>query len=319
MLLRRVLIEMRRLVSLLLLPWVGILAFCLVASWYSLFFLGLDALLAPILKLWLFLKPLLVKTLPAVLLWLWLHTGAKLIGWIGELALLVGALLGGWKAWSLKKLLRQGGRFLLSLSARFVAVSVLLNLMFGRERRGVKSLPRFAMQHLHTTPIGRLMRWWADSSERQKRLVLGIILCLILVLAGQAMLGVSVLLFDLIWELLILIWRLALRLWRLLGPFLLKLVPNFIGNFFTQKVLPLIADVVPVIKDDHRVIYLRFNVRRHIRRLKAWLYLKSRARRGSVRNRITPLVGDKLRAKKTALLEAAAKLGVEDKQKKEEQ
>ena len=119
------------------------------------------------------------------------------------------------------------------------------------------------------------------------------------------MLGVSVLLFDLAWEILLLLWRLTVILWRLVSPFLLKLVPNFIGNFITQKVIPLAADVIPIIKDDHRVIYLRFNIRRHLRRTKAWLYLKSRARRDSVRNRLTPLVSDNLRARKTALLNAA--------------
>lgn len=297
----------------LLLPWISIIFFCLLASWYSLFVVGLDALLAPVLKLWLLLKPLLFKTLPALLLWLWTHTGAKLVGWASELFALLSTFLGGWKAWSVKKIMRQVGRFLLSLSARFVAVSVLLNLLFGHERRGVKSLPRLAMHQLHTTWFGRVVHWWTNRTERQKRLVLGVVLCLILVLAGQAMLGVSVLLFDLAWELLLLIWRLMLNLWRLLAPFLLKLVPNFVGNFVTQTLIPLVADVVPIIKDDHRVLYLRFNIRVHIRRTKAWLYLKSRARRDSVRERIKPLVSDNMRARKTALLDAATKVGTASK------
>lgn len=231
-----------------------------------------------------------------------------MISGAGELLALLGSLFGGWKAWSAKKLARQFGRFILSLSARFVAVSVLLNMLFGHERRGVRFLPKFTMQQLHTTRLGRLLRWWAKSTERQKRLVLGVTLCLILILAGQALLGVSVLLFDLVWELLIILWRITIRVWRLLSPLLMKLVPNFIGNFVTRTLLPLIADVVPIIKDDHRVLYLRFNIRRHLRRLKAWLYVKSRARRRSVRKRITRLVGDDLRAKKTALLAASANM-----------
>ena len=286
-------------------PWIGVIIFCLAASWYSLYFLELDALLAPLLKFWLLIKPLLFKTLPAAGLWLWTQTAAKLVGWFAELVTLLSTVLGGWKAWSVKKLTRQIGRFLLSLSARFVTVSVLLNLLFGHERRGVKSLPRLAIHKLRATWFGKVLRWWANSSERQKRLVLGLVLCTILVFAGQAMLGVSVLLFDLAWEILLLLWRLTVILWRLVSPFLLKLVPNFIGNFITQKVIPLAADVIPIIKDDHRVIYLRFNIRRHLRRTKAWLYLKSRARRDSVRNRLTPLVSDNLRARKTALLNAA--------------
>jgi len=171
------------------------------------------------------------------------------------------------------------------------------------------------MHRLHTTWFGRVLHWWARRTERQKRLALGVVLCLILVLAGQAMLGVSVLLFDLAWELLLLVWRLMLNLWRLFSPFLLKLVPNFIGNFVTQKLIPLAADVIPVIKDDHRVIYLRFNIRRLIRRTKAWLYLKSRARRKSVRNRLTPLVSDTLRARKAALLDAATRVRSVDSEK----
>jgi len=128
-----------------LLPWVSIFLICFFVSWYSLLVVGLDVLLAPVLKLWLLLKPLLFKTLPALLLWLWI-------------------LLGGWKAWSAKKLARQGGRFFISLSARFVAVSVLLNLLFGHERRGVKSLPRFVAFKLRSTRVGRGMRMWTQSS-----------------------------------------------------------------------------------------------------------------------------------------------------------
>lgn len=267
---------------------------------------GFDALIAPIIKLWLLLKPFLLKTLPALLLWFWTNTGAKVFGWLQELATLLFTLLGGWKAWSAKKLLRQAGRFFVTLSARFVALSVLINLLFGHERRGFKLLPRFAMHHLHTTPPGRALRWWSVATERQKRLVLGVVLCVILILAGQALLGISVLLFDLVWELILLVWRIFIRLWRVLSPYLFKLVPNFIGNFITRRILPLITDLVPVIKDDHRVIYLRFNLRWHLRRIKAWLYLSSRARRSSVRKRITPLISDNLRAKKSALLSAAA-------------
>jgi len=293
-----------------LLPWVSIILFCVLASWYSLFFLGFDALLAPIIKSWLLLKPLLFKTLPAVFFWIWTHTGAKAISWLSELLALLSTFVGGWKAWSAKKLMRQIGRFLLSLSARFVALSIFINLLFGHERRGVKGLPRFALHRLNTTWIGRTLHWWTARSERQKRLILGVILCIILVMAGQAVLGISVLLFDLAWELVLMLWRALLHVWRLASPFLLKLIPNFIGNFVTQKLLPLVADVVPIIKDDHRVLYLRFNIRRHIRRTKAWLYLKSRARRDSVRKRLKPWVSNELRARKSALLNAVAKLDV---------
>ncbi len=298
------------------LPWFGILSFCFIVSWYSLYFLGLDALLAPVLKFWLFLKPLLLKTFPALLVWLWTHTGAKLISWIGEVAALITTILGGWKAWSFKKLGRHVARFTLSLSARFVAVSVLFNLLFGHERRGVKLLPRLAIHRLHSTWFGGLLGWWKKSSERKKRLVLGVMLCGILTMAGHAMLGVSVLLFDLVWELVLLLWRFAVHCWKFVSPLILRLLPNFIGNFITEKLLPLAADVIPVVRDDHRVIYLRFNIRRHLRRLKAWLYRKSRAKRDTVRKTITPLVNDKLRARKSAILSAATMLRVARKKKR---
>ena len=304
----RLLIEARRILSLVLLPWVGVFLICFSVSWYSLLVVELDVLLAPVLKLWLFLKPLLVNTIPAVLLWLWVNTAGKLAGWLGEFIALIGTVLGGWKAWSVKKLARHTGRFLLSLSARFVALSVLLNMLFGHERRGVKSLPQFAMYKLRSTWVGRVFRLWTHGSERTKRLALGVLLCLILVVAGQAMLGVSVLLFDLAWEFILLLWRLVLHLWRVFSPFLLKLVPNFIGNFITGKLLPFFADLVPVIKDDHRVMYLRFDFRRYRRGFKAWLYLNSRARRSHLRKRITPFIGNNLRAKKSALLHAAVKM-----------
>ncbi len=289
-------------------PWVGVVLFCLVASWYSYFYLNLDVLLAPLIKFWLFLKPLLFKTLSVLFLWLWVNLWVKVTGWAAEIVALIGALLGGWKAWSVKKLARHGGRFVLSLSARFVAVSVLFNLLFGRERRGVRLLPRFALVKLSSTWFGRVILWWNNSSERRKRLVLGIVLCMILVAAGQAVLGLSVLLFDLVWEVLLLIWRWMLLLWRAFSPVLLKLVPNFIGNFITRKLVPFFADLVPVIKDDHRVVYVRFNFRRHRRQLKAWLYLRSRERRDPIRKHVALMVDERLRHKKTALLDAAANL-----------
>ena len=289
-------------------PWVGVVLFCLVASWYSYFYLNLDVLLAPLIKFWLFLKPLLVKTAAALFLWLWVNLWVKVTGWVTEIVALIGTLLGGWQAWSVKKMARHSGRLVLSLSARFVAVSVLFNLLFGHERRGVRLLPRFALMKLNSTWVGQVLHWWNTSSERRKRLVLGVVLCIILVAAGQAVLGISVLLFDLVWEVVLLIWRWMLLLWRVFSPLLFKLLPNFVGNFITRKLVPFFADLVPVIKDDHRVLYLRFNFRSHRRRLKAWLYLKSRERRGSIRKRMTLLVDERLRHKKTALLDAAAKL-----------
>ena len=285
--------------------WVGVIALCLIASWYCLFVIGIDALLAPVLKAWSSVKPLLFKVPPAVLLWLWLHTGAKIAGWISELIVLAITMLGGWKVWSLKKMIRQGGRIVASLFARFVAVGVFLNLLFGRERRGVKSLPGYTLAKIDESPLGRFSDLWIKRSARSKRLILGVLLCLVLIMVGQKTLGYSVLLFDLAWELVLILASLIVRLWRFLAPVILRFIPNFIGNFFTKRVLPLVADIVPVIKDDQRVIYMRFNLRYHYRRFKAGLYLKSRAQRGEMRKRIQPLVGDKVRQKKVQLLDDA--------------
>lgn len=265
-------------------------------------------LIAPVLKAWLFIKPLLFKITPAAALWLWVNICVKAASLVTESAIMLGGLLGGWKAWSAKKIARHTGRFAVSLTARFIAVSVLLNMLFGDERKGVKKLPQFTMLKLRSTRFGKLMEWWAGRSERQKRLVLGVLLCVILILAGQALLGISVLLFDLLWELVLLIWRWLMLFWRLISPIIFKLLPNFIGNFITKKVVPFFVNLVPVIKDDHRVMYVRFNLRRHFRSSKAWLYLKSRERRQSVRSKVGPLVAASIRAKKDKLLDAAADL-----------
>ena len=302
---RTFLIECRRLLSILAIPWVGVIALCLLASWYCLFVVGIDALLAPVLKTWSAVKPFLFKILPAFVLWLWIHTGAKLVAWLSELLVLGVVMLSGWKIWSLKKLVRQGGRFAASVLARFIAVGVFLSMLFGRERRGVKSLPGYTLAKLDDSPLGRFVDLWLKRSERFKRLILGVLLCLVLVMVGQKTLGYSVLLFDLAWELVLILASLLVRLWRFLAPIILRFIPNFIGNFFTKHVLPLIADIVPVIKDDQRVIYMRFNLRYHYRRFKAGLYLKSRARRGDVRKRIQPLVGERVRRKKTQILDDA--------------
>lgn len=308
---KRVLVECRRVLNLVFIPWVGILAVCLLASWYSLFVVGLDALLAPVLKIWLFLKPFLLqisKVIPAFLLWVWLHTGAKLSAWFGEIFVALLGYLGGWKAWSFKKLLRQSARFIVSFTARFVVISVILNLLFGRERKGIKRLPALLATQLRRSPLGRVINGWSDSTERQKRLVIGIALCIVLVIAGHALLGFSILLFDLLWEVLLVMGRWLARLWRFLWPLVMRFVPNFIGNFVTRKLLPLAANVVPIVKDDHRVMYLRFNLRQRYRDFKAMLFRKSRARRSGVRGKVRPYISEGLRNSKSNLIDAAASI-----------
>lgn len=116
-----VLVECRRLVSLLFVPWISVVLICILLSWYSVFVIGLDALLAPVLKTWLLLKPFLIYVYKggiAVLLWAWVQTIGKFSGWIGEMFMLVVGYLGGWKAWSFKKcFVRVGALSLLSQHA----------------------------------------------------------------------------------------------------------------------------------------------------------------------------------------------------------
>jgi len=292
-------------------PWFGIVFICVLASWYSLTVVGIDALLAPVLKTWAVLKPFLFTALKAALalaLFIWFNVFGKLVGWLGELFALLLGYLGGLKAWSAKKMLRQSARFAVSFTARFFLISVLLNLLFGEERKGVKLVPKLLVSRLKDSIFGRPLLWWQTASERQKRLVLGVVLCVILVFAGHAVLGFSILLFDLLWEIVILLARLFARFWRFLWPMIARLIPNFIGNFVTRKVVPLFADVLPVIRNDHRIMYLRFNLRRHFRNFKAALYRRSRSKRSQVRRKLRPYVSEPMRRSKSSLLSAATRV-----------
>jgi len=128
----KLLIEIRRTFSVLLMPWTGIIFFCVAASCAIIYFFDLNALIAPVIKAWLLVKAFMLRTLPS---WFSVPTlTTKLLGAMtASVAFLVG-LIGGWKAWSAKKLARQGARFVASQSARFVASSVGVSLLHGRER-----------------------------------------------------------------------------------------------------------------------------------------------------------------------------------------
>jgi len=299
----------------LFIPWVGIGLVCILASWYSIYVVGLDALLAPVIKLWIFLKPFLIhawKFLLGFILWLWIHTIGKFGSWIGEMFIAVASYFGGWKAWSLKKSLRHAARFVVSFAARFLFINVLLNLLFGRERKGIRQVPALITSRIKQSRLAAVIHWWRGTTERQKRLIIGVVLCLVLVMAGYTFIGVSILLFDLLWELLLVLIRWLGNLWRFLLPILMRFVPNAIANFVTTKVVPVIANIAPVIKDDHRVLYFRFNLRRHYRNFKASLYKKSRSERSTVRSKVRPLVGERVRSSKANLIDAAASLQKDD-------
>jgi len=305
---KTLLIELRRILSLLAVPWIGATLLCILASWYLISVVGLDALLAPVLKTWAVFKSFFLSTfkaIPAFFMAVWLSTFGKFSGWIGEFFAALFGYVGGFKAWSFKKFLRQLARFIVTFSARFLLISVILNLLFGHERKGVKQVPKLVHTRFMQSRFGGVFLFWGDRTERQKRLILGLILCLVLVVAGHTLLGLSILLFDLVWELVLMIARLLVRLWRFIWPIVARFIPNAVGNFFTNKVLPWFTNLAPVIRDDHRVMYLRFNVRNHYRNLKAYLYRKSRSKRLGVRHSLRPFVSSRVRKTKTKLLEEA--------------
>jgi len=284
--------------------WFKVVILCVTLTLISFLTLDLDLLVAPILKLIAFLK----------------LSSAKFVAFCSlhyqqflkkGLALIV-SVTGSWEVWSAKKMIRHGLRAGASMAARFFVFNLFINLFFGKERKGIRNLPRLCLTTLKKTWLGDVLSWWDQASERTKRLATGLILCLVLVLAGQAFIGVSILVFDLVWELLIMLGRYFLRFWRWIAPLAFRLVPNAIATFFTQKVLPLFTEAVPMVRDDHRVIYARFDFRERYRKLKKRLLVFSRAKRDPVRNRLRQHLPEKLRQSKSRILDNAASLGSEN-------
>lgn len=278
--------------------WFIAVSVCVALSLISFLIFDFDLLIAPVIKLFLLAK--------AALLSAWLagiHLGKALIKTIGVLAI---AIFGSWEAWSAKKLVRQGLRASASITTRFLAFNLLINLFAGKERKGIRNLPQWALFKLSSTWIGRIFTWWNRASDRTKRITTGAVLCLILVLAGQAFIGMSILIFDLVWELLIILFRQLVSLWRLIGPIILKLIPNVISTFVTERLLPLFSEAVPLVRDDHRIIYARFDLRERYRRLKQKLLMYSRTIRHPLRNRVRGYLPGSLRQLKDRLLHAAA-------------
>ena len=284
--------------------WFQIALFCLASSLIFLLHFNIDLLIAPIVKMLLFIKVSLSKTMVLLISSIKLAT-QKSLG-----AIL--AITASWEAWSLKKLLRQGIRTLSTLAARFVIFNFLISLFFGRERKGIRRLPKLIIFRVRQTWLGGAIDWWNGTSERNKRLLTGVILCVILVLIGQALIGFSILVFDLVWELIIIISRWLVRLWRWITPLLLRLVPNAISSFVTERVIPLFAEAVPLVRDDDRVIYARFNFRERYRKFKKNLLVFSRGKRLPLRQKIRRMFPTRIRKTKDRLLDSAVKL--EDKE-----
>ena len=268
--------------------------FCLFSSSLLVLLFDLSALVAPVTKMLIYCKLFFIKTIPG---WfaLW-YAGIK--KGFAKLAVFSGGL----EAWSLKKLVRHGARFIVTYSARILLVTFLINLFFGHERKGIKSVPRYVLLKLKRTWIGSVIEWWGRSSKRSKRIISGLILCLLLISAGQAFIGISILVFDIVWELLIALSRLAVRAWRFIYPVIMRLIPNTIGAFITNKVLPFVTTAVPVVRDDHRVLFIKLGFREKYREYKKRVLKYSRAKRPAIRATITPLVSDNIRQSKSNFL-----------------
>lgn len=286
---------MRRLASAFLIPWFMVIVFCLASTWLSLYYLDWNAIIAPVLKVLALAKGVFIKVIPAaaiaIILTFITTLLSKLTGVLAEAGILLKSMLlalflpiaSSWKAWTVKKTARQTARLIASVTARFVFINVLLSLLFGHERRTIKQAPATLRARITNSKAGKLVLWWHDCSDRQRRLMTGAVICLVLVAAGQKLIGISILVFDLIWELLLWLSRLLTRAWHLLSPILLRLVPNTVSNLFATRILPALTRVVPIVRDDHRVLFLRFNLRRQYRRIKCSILLRSRRKRPRIR------------------------------------
>jgi len=275
--------------------------FCLFSSALLILLFDLNALVAPVTKMLIYFKLFFIKTIPE---WISLANNGIKKGF-AKFAI----LFSGWEAWSLKKLIRHGARFSATFLARTLLLTFLFNLFFGHERKGLKRTPRYFLLKLKSTWIGKVIGWWKNSSDRSKRFITGLVLCLILISAGQAYIGISILIFDIVWEIIITIARLTVRAWRLVYPVVMRMIPNAVGSFITNSLLPFITTAVPVVRDDHRVLFVRYNFRKKYREYKKRLLKFSRAKRPAIRATITPLVSEKVRKNKTIFLKKVSSDG----------
>ena len=250
-------------------------------------------------------KAFILKTVPG---WIAVGIAASKKGLVK-----VSVFLGSWEAWSIKKLFRHCVKFIVSFSARIVILTFLINILFGRERKGLKNIPRFVMVKLQNTWLGLIIVWWRNASGRIKRILSGLVLCLILVAVGQAFVGISILVFDLVWECLIILSSLIAKAWRFTFPIVVRFIPNAIGQFFTNSVIPFFVNAIPYVREDFRVIYVRTNIRERYREYKKRLHQFSRSNRPALRAKISPLMPPNIRKHKNNLLGKAANLDIADK------
>ncbi len=205
-------------------------------------------------------------------------------------------------AWFAKK----GGRIFIKSALTFVGrwalIKFLVTQSFGKERRGVRRLPGYVLSIVECSPIGYPIRWWKRATERQKRLAIGIVLCVILSMLGHAVMGFSILVADFIWEIILRLWVWIKALWRWILPIILRMIPGFMMKLFSsfaEKVIRLL----PIVRNNIYYLYVvnfyRTKISNVIRRL--------RRNRVHIRRRARAVVPTPLYTKAQGLLNAASK------------
>jgi len=131
--------------------------FCVFSSIVLIFFFNFEALVAPVMKMLLFCKVFFLKTLPSWFLATFLavkKAATKLI-----------LIVGGWEAWSVKKLFRHVIRFVATFVARFTFLTFLINLFDGKERKGIRNFPSWFISSVRKTKLGRIIDWWEKAGR----------------------------------------------------------------------------------------------------------------------------------------------------------
>lgn len=278
--------------------WLLIGFFCITSSVLFFAYSDFNAIVAPVTKFLVYLKTLLFNSLTS-----WIIS-AYVVLKNGLVKLLL--LFGNWEVWSLKKIARHVARFTITFIARIAVFSFVINLFTAKERRGIKNMPRWFLMLIKTSPIGKIANTWLLMSDRQKRFLSGILLCIILIAFGHAFLGISILLFDVVWEILLLLKKGLSHIYRLIYPTILRFIPNAISSFFTNKIIPLITGAIPIIRDDVKVLYIRGNVRYKFREYKKNLLKSGRNARPAFRKSIRPFLPVYLREKKKQILHSTS-------------
>ncbi len=257
---------------------------------------GADVIVAPIMKVIAAFKFALIDPFVAYALKMLVAGKSLVVGFSGviisgvkNVILLTGIhhLFGEAKVWIFKKSGRLVTRFFLTQAAKRVFIAFIGTLFRGVERKILRQLPLVVQSYIRQIHIvDRSIKWWSRAGERAKRLVYGLILCVILVLFGHYKLGIYILLFDLVWEVVLKAFSVIAWAWRLILPVILHFVPNAL-IVAMGKVSEFITRVmVPYVIHDARVYYGRLL----LRIVKARMYKYFRKRKNPVRVYATKII-----------------------------